>query len=308
MEENLKNIEEFFKLNFKIKETLARIAPSEIDKYSNETLMKCNDRLYFGIEDIHEMFLKICAVLETEYLTDDINNLFKKIQSNLAKCDYSYNKMVSFYDKNCSYMDLNLTNKVKEEFVAYSMFNTVIGDIVLEANTINELLHIFHSYLLNNEYIYKSMPKLKSTINNYGTDVTLYGLENDISNIVFENFPLDSNGQETEIISLNNKIIIMVRGLGHALSIEIDINNDKCMIRYFIPKVCNPLKVNQLKGVKKVNNNEKFTNGRFECDLKDLTYELNHFIYNVPCDKDLWTYGGWQYDEELNQEENFTRK
>ena len=92
----------------------------------------------------------------------------------------------------------------------------------------------------------------------------------------------------------------MCRDKGHALSIEVDIEGDKSMIRYFIPKVCNPVLVNELKGVNQVKQDAQFANGRFEVATEDLPMELFDFIAKVPADKEMFVFGGWHYQEEQN--------
>ena len=47
----------------------------------------------------------------------------------------------------------------------------------------------------------------------------------------------------------------MIRDRGHALTIEITINNDKARIDYFIPKIININMINALSGANKVREN-----------------------------------------------------
>ena len=93
----------------------------------------------------------------------------------------------------------------------------------------------------------------------------------------------------------------MIRDLGHALTIEIDIEDNKCMIRYFIPKICNIDMINSLKGVKKVKKGDNYTVGMFECTLEKLPFELVDFISKVPTDMDMYKEGGIFYESEVIQ-------
>ena len=306
MEENFKKIETFFKLNLSIKKELLRVAPNESDNYNMDTRIKYGDRLYFSLQDIEGYFLNILELLNLSSLEPQIKKMFQHYNQELLKCDYSFQKLADFYKTNFSDMQMELIDKVNYSFVGYTMFGGQIGLVLSSAKTINELLHIFHAYLINNENIYQRTNVIAKKLITNGEEITLYGRANNISQAIFDEFPLDLDVGITDILSFQNKILIMIRDKGHALTIEIDFDNDKSLIRYFIPKICNPLKVNELKGINKVTRNVRFASGVFECDTIDLPKELYNFIENVPTDDDMFTYGGWQYEETL--EDFFPRR
>ena len=79
----------------------------------------------------------------------------------------------------------------------------------------------------------------------------------------------------------------MVRDRGHALSIEITLNNDKARIEYFIPKLWNIDMINKLPGVNKVDNNSVGATGVIEVDKNELPQVLFNFISKVPMDSDM---------------------
>jgi len=297
MEENFKNIDNFFKLNLEIKNIMLSCAPNESDNYNMDSRMKYGDKLYFALEDIKDIFLKLFNILNINHLEDDLNKLFKQYQEELLNSNYSFKKMSDFYQNNFSNMNPELINKIKDTFVGYSLFNS-LESVFNDAKSINELLHILHAYILNNEHIYQSMPVIQKREILNGEQITLYGKHNPIAKNVFNNIPVDMDLGTTDIVSFDNKIIMMIRDLGHALTIEIDIENDLCMVRYFIPKVCNPSKARELKGVNPIKDNVKFANGRFECQKDDLVFELYDFLGKVPTDKDMFTLGGWYYNED----------
>ena len=297
MDDNLKNIETFFKLNMEIKKLMFKCAPNDTDNYNIDFRIKYGDKLYFALEDMLDYFKKLFNILNINHLNNDLENFFKNLQSELFKCDYNFNKLKAFYQTRFSNMDLNLINKVKETFVGYSLFNS-IESVFSDAKTINELLHVLHSYILNNENIYQSMPLLVEREILNGENIKLYGKQNEIAKNFFQNIPVDLNLGNTDIISLDNKIIMMIRDLGHALTIEIDIENNKCMVKYFIPKMCNPKKVKLLKGINKINENVRFANGQFECNIEDLNTTLYTFLDMVPTDNDMFLEGGWYYSKD----------
>lgn len=298
MEDKYKNLEQFFKINLEIKNLMFKCAPSESDNYNTDSRIKYGDKLYFAIEDIKDLFLIILKDLNLNHLKKDILELFKNYQKELLKCNYSFKEMSSFYQKCFSNMDEALITKTKEELVGYYLFNSVEA-VISDAKSINELLHVFHSYVLNNENIYQSVPSLMERELLNGETITLRGKQNNIAKDLFINLPANLNLGITDIVAFQNKIIMMVRDLGHALTIEIDIDNDKCMVRYFIPKVCNYEMAKNLKGINEVKEDVRFANGQFLCNTNELSNELSTFLEKVPTDRYLPEFNNW-----FNIEEN----
>jgi len=297
MEEQLKNIETFFKLNLEIKNLMLKCAPNDTDNYNMDSSIKYGDKLYFAIEDIKDMFIKLFNILNINHLSDYLDKLFKHYQEELLNCNYNFKKMKDFYQNNFSNMNPSLIDKIKDTFIGYYFFNS-LETIIGEVKTINELLHVLHSYILNNEHIYQSMPVIQKRQILNGSPITLYGKKNMIAKNLFNNIPVDLFLGPTDIVAFDNKIIMMIRDLGHALSIEIDIENEKCMVKYFIPKICNPAMARELKGVNPIKDNVKFANGKFECNIEELGIVLYDFLGKVPTDKDMFTLGGWYYNED----------
>ena len=56
---------------------------------------------------------------------------------------------------------------------------------------------------------------------------------------VFNSIPFALSSDYVEIMSISDDMaILMIRDVGHALSIEIEKENDRLFVRYFIPKIC----------------------------------------------------------------------
>ena len=104
-------------------------------------------------------------------------------------------------------------------------------------------------------------------------------------------FPKNLNVGDTDMVAVdNNKLIMMIRDLGHALTIEITINSDIARVEYFIPKICNANKVNKLPGVEKVSEDSSApdsTTGITEFPISDLPQQLFDFLVKVPTDEDI---------------------
>lgn len=282
MQENLDRIQTFFTCDLGIKKILYELQPQEEDRYNKEAVVEYSDKLYKGLKDIKFYFSKITDV----YFNDEKKyclNFLKALESELIHLGHDYDKLSFFYKKFFAEMSESLVNEVGNKCVGYYMFR---GLSLTKAKTINELLHVMHQSLINNENILQSMPKLASKENNNNEEITLYGIPNLTSKRIFDDMSIDLDCGITDILSLNDRIIMMVRDRGHALSIEIQEENDKYYVNYFIPKICNVDMVNKLKGVKKVDDNSKYTVGIFETTKENLTDNLNTFISMVPTDAD----------------------
>ena len=117
----------------------------------------------------------------------------------------------------------------------------------------------------------------------------LYGKDTEIARAIYDKLP----DGETSIIEVSfaGHVLIMIRDRGHALSIDVQEENENCRVLYFIPKICNIEKVNKVKGVKKVTGDVSpifgTTHGEFVCKQNEVGDELNSFIKSIPMDSDM---------------------
>lgn len=283
MEENLNRMERFFKYNLEVKHILHQTVPKEENLYNKEYSIEYSDKMFKAINDI-EYYINV-MMKDYNFSKDDVKyfeHFIKALKQELIKCGYDYYKLKSFYEICISEMNEGLVNEVGENCVGYKIFR---GVPLSQAKTINEILHVVHQTVINNEAILTSLPKLQEKMNKEGFPITLYGKNSEISNKIFNAFPLELTCGFTEIVSLSNDtIIMMIRDRGHALSIEIEKSTDKYYVKYFIPKICNVDMVNSLKGVTKVTKESKYTVGLFSSTLDKLPLELIDFISKVPTD------------------------
>ncbi len=185
-------------------------------------------------------------------------------------------------------MSKNLIENVKENFVGYTDFGEKeLSDLICESSTINELLHVCHSYIINNDIILSSITKLEEKKNEFGYPITLYGEKSELSEKLFKEFPLDLDVGWTDIVSIQDQILMMVRDRGHALTLTIDNSQDKPFVKYFIPKICNEDMIRALPGVDEKALSKNGVLGSFECDKNELLSNLFGFIGKVPTDNDI---------------------
>lgn len=288
MEEQLKKVENFFDLDLKIKNILFDLFPTEEDSYDKESKMKYIDNLLEELKYIKQMLDKISQDFGLSIQKNQISLMFSRVYDQIYNFNYNTGDLQKLYKKLLTDMDEGLVSEVNETCVGYTMSNLPI-ELVGKCRTINELLHVYHSYIVNNEGMYQSMPKLcEARVNEEGYDINLYGIESELAQKIFDEFPLDMSCGYTEILSLKDRILMMLRDRGHALTIELlESSDDTISVNYFIPKICNVDMVNKLKGVTKVKKDSKFTRGMFDTSKEEITSQLFEFIKGVPMDSDM---------------------
>lgn len=310
MQENLKKIEKFFGIDMRIKQELIDVAPSEIDGYNQESMMAYSDKLY---EQFEEMEYQILQIINMYGFGEVVHGLIKEklqdIKNSLINAGYTFANLKKVYRDFFSGMSKQLVDSVQDTCKGYYTTREFkLPKTISQCKTINEILHVLHSYVVNNEKILQGLPKIDEktksvTINTFDayrqpkkeawqfTCATLYGVKNEIAQQIYMNInPEQKEIGESTIIGLENKVLMMVRDRGHALTLEIDTEGDKSLVRYFIPKICNIELVNQLRGVTKVAESADVTDtatGCFECEKNNIGNEIVSFVEKVPTDSDI---------------------
>ncbi len=287
-------LEHFFTVDARIKSELLALAPKIEYSYDKDSLVSYYDRLYNGVKDIEIEVSTILSDLSLDNATVKVNALFKVIRDKLVNTKVEYNDIMNIYKVCLSNMSEEVVNYIKANTIAYA--NISLGNLLSKCTSLNEILHAVHSYVMNNEYILQSLPKVSSKVTKYEYPISLYGTKNEISSLIFDAFPTDSNVGYTDIVSLDksSKVIMMIRDLGHALSIEIDVNRTDITVRYHIPKLCNISMINKLKGINKVKEDANIfsgANGMFVTTKEELVNDLFTFISMVPTDSDMEIFG-----------------
>lgn len=287
-DERIIKLQHFFSSDFKMKKEMLDVAPMNIGQYyDDDSLIKYVNKL---ADSLIYMFSELKCIASDIFgcksnVFNRINYIEQVTKSNFFNCGLDIEKLKRFYQKFISNMELSFINSVKEECVGY----TISGTQSIEcAVSINELLHFIHSYIINNDNILKSIPVIDEKYNKYNYPISLRGVEVPIFKQLFTMFPTNMDCGWTDMVVINEKkLIMMVRDRGHALSIEISLNNNIARIEYFIPKLCNIEMINKLPGVNKVNQNNVGATGVIEVTINDLPSILFDFISKVPMDSDI---------------------
>ena len=237
-------------------------------------------------------------------VSEAIKNHFDKSKESLLIGSYKRGIGQDVYMKQISGMDEKLVEEVKEKFVGYTMESSEdLVELINKSKSINELLHIMHSYIINNDEILQAMPSIDEKENQVtGDSITLYGEQTELSQKIFNDFPTNIDCGYTDIISMENRIIMMVRDRGHALTIDID-NTDKekdILVKYFVPKLCNIEMIKKLPGIGKISPNG--ATGMFESKKEEISKKLFDFIEKVPTDLDI-PYSN-EYIERTDEKDN----
>lgn len=291
----LQNLEQFFDYNIEIKIMIATYP----DIYTQEDAIEYVDKMYKKLQDMEYMFTKILKMLgNDETLLNYLKKLFTHYEKELLNTHYDPKKLKEFYQNCISNMNPNLIQKINTQIKGYYLFSNY-QSCFLDCITINELLHVLHTYIVNTESFYERMPVIAKKEDEAVGTITLYGRPSILAETIFNSLDFNINSSIIDILSLNNnRILIMARDLGHALTIEIEATNNLAHVSYFIPKVCNIDMVNKLKGITpiKVDENtnlkELYAKGSFEVPVNELIPNLTEFMMNVPKDEDMFLEGG----------------
>ena len=280
-------LEHFFQVDFEIKKEMYNLAPANLKYFDESSMQKYTDNL----DDFLMYYFSELKCISLDIFGKDSNvisrilSMEKNIKKEFYSCGFDINKLKKFYEIYISNMTSDFINNVKQECVGYSFAGTSSVEI---ANSLNEILHFVHSYIVNNENILQSIELIDQKHNDFNYPIQLRGNKEEVFEQIFKDFPTNIDVGWTDMVVINNKkLIMMVRDRGHALSIEVSLNGNRARIEYFIPKLCNIDMINLLPGINKVNNNSIGATGAIEVNIDDLSQVLFDFISKVPMDSDM---------------------
>lgn len=288
--EKIIKLQHFFSVDTKIKKEIYDIAPQSLNGYIDETSIseytdKLNDSLIYILSELKCVTLDVFG--KESSIFNKVCYLEQDIKTNFYSCGFDIEKLKSFYQKYISNMEPSFIDDVKRSYIGYYFGGGGVSPLK-KASTINEILHLMHSRIINNEGLLQSIPLLNEKDNQHNNTISLRGIRNPMFEQLFMMFPTDLDCGITDMVIINEKtLIMMVRDRGHALSIEVTLNKDNARIEYFIPKICNVEMVNKIPGVNKVNDDSIGTTGTIEVEIKDLPTALFNFISMVPTDMDI---------------------
>ena len=155
---------DFFKKDIEIKTTLINIVPKSTDEYNEESRLEYLDKIFSELKNIENQFNEIIKNFNIENkLKDSFKTYFDKIKKEISELGYGSNhkKLQEIYQKIFTDMKPELLEKTKEIFRGYASENgglEEIPNIINEVGSINELLHVTHSSIVNDDILLESMP------------------------------------------------------------------------------------------------------------------------------------------------------
>lgn len=287
----LEALKKFFIRDLKIKEKLLKLAPTSLDDWNEESRIEYTDKLVKSLKELEIEFLQIAQELDFEpEVVEAIKTYFVRSREKFLIGHYNQGISQEIYQKQFSDMNLKLIEEIKDKCVGYKINNSHnLAELIGKAKSINELLHIMHSYIVNNDELLQSMPILAIKKNNNNEPIVLYGEKNEIAQKIFEDFSVELDCGITDIVAIQDKILMMIRDRGHALTIDIDTTKkDDILVRYFVPKLCNIDMIKKLPGIEEKKISQNGAIGNFQTSQTELSNKLFDFINKVPTDEDMF--------------------
>ena len=298
--DGLARFENFFAIDTDIKRKL--YSASLFPDIGDDNLIEYTDKLWKTSGNIEKQLISICNLFDLG------TSIIKTIQEKINECrlkiaytDYTYPDLSKIYNDYFAKMSEENIYDIHKTFVGNTgMSSFQLYSFLQKSSSINEMLHAIHSYVVNNERILGNVPLISSyNINNgYDDTINLRGSTNDLTKQIYntliqqsELLPYEYRRAigigTTDIIAINKskKIIMMVRDIGHSLTIEAkEEKNEQIGVEYFVPKVIDANLVRQLPGINNFNDGDYFATGSFITSKKEFCNDIIRLVNSVPTD------------------------
>lgn len=280
--QTLAAFEHFFKINTGIKDAIAEAAPSDQDFYNEDSRMHYLDRAskeFVGFERDFQTMAREFRMGDS--VSESTQKFFKQGEADFATSNFDPDNVRRIYEKRLYQMRDDFVDEVHNEAIGYKV-DIQPERLISHANSVNELLHAYHSLIMNNQDILQRIPPIEQK-----GEIILRGEEGGLGDAVYQVIDENLDVDETDIISVDDKMLMMVRGRAHALMIEAEPFKERpgeVIVHYNVPKVINREMVEALPGVNRINDNT--ASGRFAVPEAEFGQRIVDFIEQVPTDKD----------------------
>lgn len=318
MEDNLKVLEQFFDTDIELKKMMADSAPSFMDSFDTDSIIKYYSKLYRILQYAKSklaLFFQSDFFVRDEYLDlsvemledgtvksskqksnapesfynkiNEIKNHLMELEASLRPPEQAFREC--FSDMNKSFVD-DVRSKIYGE---NDLEMAVLAQTMDDSTTINELLHVIHTHVENSNRILGSIPvidKKETTIPN--TNQVLKSLllgepNNELARSIFEQLPVKT--RYAYVVGLEDKTLLMVRDVGHALTMQITEENDgHYTADYFIPKVTDADAIANLPAEQQtLDYNNGIAYGKITMEKDNAAKMISSFIGMVPGDEGI---------------------
>jgi len=293
----LRAFKNFFKTDLRIKRELMQAAPQPADNYNEASRKAYIEDTYHTFRDFRSDFASIDRDFGFgPHVSEATNDFFTRSAEKFVPSNYDFGIVDQIYRREFTDMRPEFVEKVKDKCVGYTFGGDLVS-LIKDSRTINELLHAYHSHIMNNDRILQKVPVVAERKNDYDCPIVLRGDQSQLSRQVFDALPNDLDIGDTDIIGADEHVMMMVRDRGHALTISVEPDQTKAgriWVDYNIPKLCNVDMIKALPGLADYTKNG--ARGRFYTDHRDeLGTKVADFISRVPTDGDITKPGGTAY-------------
>ena len=275
--DELNKITTFLQYDLKLKKLMVDCAPDNSDD-----LVSASDEISKALKEM-EIYLIDINKLHSCINESEVKVRMLKLQTELAECD-TVDKLKKFYRVKISDISSDFIDKVNTQSIGYYPSRSLP---INEAESINEILHAIHHDLVNDEKTYDNLPLIREK--NISEDerykLKMYGNKNSVADAIFDMMSPSLGAGETKFLTINeNEMIMMVKDKGYATTLEIEKEQDKYYVNYFIPKITDVDYVNVLPGVRQITFEDRYTTGVFETTVENLPYKVASLIASIPDD------------------------
>ena len=275
--DELNKITTFLQYDLKLKKLMVDCAPDNSDD-----LVSASDEISKTLKEM-EIYLIDINKLHSCINESEVKVRMLKLQTELAECD-TIDKLKKFYRVKISDISSDFIDKVNTQSIGYYPSRSLP---INEAESINEILHAIHHDLVNDEKTYDNLPLIaeKNISEDERYKLKMYGNKNSVADAIFDMMSPSLGAGETKFLTINeNEMIMMVKDKGYATTLEIEKEQDKYYVNYFIPKITDVDYVNVLPGVRQITLEDRYTTGVFETTVENLPYKVASLIASIPDD------------------------
>lgn len=264
-----------------ISEMVNELMPRESFFNDNDLFNVYSNKLY---SEINESFCLLKESLESlglSFLADTIEPFYEEIYAKLNNINNTYHSSMDFYNEKLNNLDNNTINNCKNNFGCYYLMSSLsrLENIIEnDINSINELLFTLKFYLINDESIYRSIgiTNIKYTKDN--NIINIRGKSKEDITEIFRDVPYFG---EANIVYLNKRILILLNGLGHAMTINIEKNGKCYFVEYFVPEISKDENYDNLRGIYNYNEKDKKAYGKILSTKNDLIKDINNIVKEI---------------------------
>lgn len=279
--QTLEAFKNFFTMDMRTKEAIAKAAPDMADLYDDDSRMRYLDGLSKEFSGFQYDFQKVAQEFRMgDAVLEATAKFFRRGGESFATGKTDVDAVRRVYDKRFLQMRDDLIENMQKRY-GYRVFWKP-ERIIDQTESVNELLHVFHRSIMGNEDILQRVPARETR-----GMVSLRGEDGRLAKEVYDTIPEDLDIGETDIISVDDKMLMMVRDRAHALMIEAEPMKEhpgNVIVHYNLPKIINREMVEQLPGIGEIS--ERNASGRFEVPEQGFGSQMAEFISWIPTDAD----------------------